>query len=85
LRFAELGEDSQSLERLRLVDPAHREADMHEHPISDAIFDRAPVNDASDIDLALDAGDVDGRELAACIRDGDDPPGTRRAGSGSAR
>src|SRR5271165_4774148 len=63
LRFAEFGEDAQCFGRLGLVDNAHGEADMDQDPIPDAGRDRMFVADnAGDIDLALDAPDVDCRQ-----------------------
>ena len=53
--------------RLRLVDAAHGEADMDQHPVADAGIDgMAVVDDAADVDLPADAADIDGRR--ACCR-----------------
>ena len=39
LRFAQFGQDLQRLRRFLLVDAAHGEADMDEHPVADASLD----------------------------------------------
>ena len=52
LRLAEFGQDLERLGGLGLVDAAHREADMDQHPIADAGFDRMlRIDDAGDVDL----------------------------------
>src|SRR5580704_10374600 len=70
LRLAEFGQDAQCFGRLGLVDKAHGEADVDQNPIPHAGSYRVLVADnASDVDLALDAPDVDCGELPGDIVD----------------
>jgi hypothetical protein len=76
LRFAELGQDLQGLGRFRLVDPAHRETDMHQYPIAEANLERMGIVDyAGYIDLPADTADIDGGERVVGIVEPDDLAG----------
>src|SRR5579862_3207649 len=70
LRFAEFGQNAQCFGGLGVVDAAHGEADMDQDPIPRAgrrgVF---VADDAGDVDLPLDAADVDGRQLPFDIVD----------------
>ena len=62
------------------VDAAHGEADMHQHPVADASLDRMRlVDDAGDVDLTLDAADIDGGELLRGVVDLHDSAGDSEA------
>src|SRR5580698_161304 len=74
LHLAEFVEYAQRRGGLVFIDPAHRETDMDQNPIADAVRDRSPIlYDAGDIHLALYAAHIDDREFALGIRNSDDP------------
>src|SRR5579863_4636488 len=79
LRLAEFGEDAQCFRRFGLVDPAHGEPDMNEHPIADAGCNGMILaDDAGNIDLPSDAADIDGRQFAQWVVDSLDTAGNAK-------
>ena len=68
LNLTELGEDREGSRRLLFVDPAHSEADMHQHPVADARLKRMlRIDNASDIYLAFNPGHIHQCELPALL------------------
>lgn len=65
--------------RLRGIDTTHSEADMDEHPVADAGFDRATIDDAADVDLAADAANIDGGRKGGRVIDTNNAAGDAQA------
>jgi hypothetical protein len=64
LGFSKFRQNLQRFGGLSLVDPAHGKADMDQHPIADTGLDwMCVIDDADNVDLSLDATDIDGREF----------------------
>jgi hypothetical protein len=64
LRLTEFREYLQRQRSLLFIDPTHGKADVHQHPVTDAGLHRMLViDDAGDVDLPLDAADIDGRKF----------------------
>ena len=64
LRLAQFVQQCQRARRLGLVDAAHREADMHQHPFADTGIRRPALDrDEADIDRPPHAADIDDRQV----------------------
>jgi len=73
LRLAQLVQQRQGGRGLGLVDAAHGEADMDQHPFTDIGVGRAAVGgDEADVDRASHAADVHDRHFAVGAVDLDD-------------
>ena len=73
LRLTQFMQQFQCARRLVLVDAAHGESDMHQHPFADIGFRLPPLRRyEADVDRPAHAANVDDREIAVGIGDLDD-------------
>jgi hypothetical protein len=80
LRFSEFRQDFEGFYGFVIVDAAHRETDMNQHPFANARVDRMiVVDDARYVDLALNAANVDRRETLFAVINGYDASGDTEA------
>src|ERR1700677_5245004 len=73
LHLAKFLEDLERLGRLLGVNATHGETDVDQHPVADAPFNgMVLIDNANQVDLAANSGNVNDTERVRRITDGDD-------------